>query len=161
MSVASVRQTPRDQSIVLPVHWITCFPTNTGTHPTHSARGWFTILLVMMEVVPGKQRSTLQKHTIFHDNSLPMTKNYFEAIKRHIWKLSVLWKVKNYKIRKIKINPVAPTHRTMSHSEMLKTPSVRLGWWHLMALSSSNSNSSLFQFPIKHLIPVTKHTAFM
>jgi len=33
-----------------------------------------------MEVVPGKQRSTLQKHTIFHDNSLLMIKNYLEQL---------------------------------------------------------------------------------
>jgi hypothetical protein len=58
---------PLDHSIVLPVHWITCFPTSTGTHPTHSPSGWFTLLLVMMAVVPSKQRSTLQKHTIFHE----------------------------------------------------------------------------------------------
>jgi len=39
VSVASVRQTPRDQGIVLRVQWVTCFLTTTGTHRMHSPCG--------------------------------------------------------------------------------------------------------------------------
>ena len=67
VSVASVRQTPRDQSIVLHAQWVTGFLITTGIHRTHSPCGWFAILLGMMETEPGEKRSLLQKHTIFRE----------------------------------------------------------------------------------------------
>jgi hypothetical protein len=56
----------------------------------------------MMEVVPGKQRSTLQKLIIFHDNSLLMIKNYLGAITKTQLKIKFSLKGKKLKNKKDK-----------------------------------------------------------
>jgi hypothetical protein len=64
VSVTGVRETPGDQSIVLPVHWITRFPISTATHSTQFPCRWFSILHVMMQVLPGMHKCKNQRNTI-------------------------------------------------------------------------------------------------